>query len=307
MTITLAVHEPSAPGLVSVINSTISRMGRTPGMFGTFTNWATSITAGQRANAEAAGAGIMQTIEPYTGANPRTGTSIDPDLIASGALDAQIIAHATALAGSSVPMIIRFAHEMNGNWYVWADTQWTKAQYIAAYRRVVTVMRTVDPSIKHLWCVNNNPPDAPNYAFEGWYPGDAYVDYVGIDAYNWVALKSAPWHTFDYVMGSSYDEMRALTTKPFMVGEMGCNPVGGDQGAWFLDALLTTIPVRMPATVAVFWFDFDNSASGETNWRFDNLLPSHVAFRRAAADPVYGGTVPRADTATVRTPIRGVI
>ncbi|MGB9376318.1 MAG: glycosyl hydrolase [Mycobacteriales bacterium] len=63
------------------------------------------------------------------------------------------------------------------------------ADFINAYRRVVTIFR--EQGAKNVvftwqmtaWAFRTNPSDA-RYAAK-WYPGDAYVDSVGADAYNW--------------------------------------------------------------------------------------------------------------------------
>ena len=53
-------------------------------------------------------------------------------------------------------MILSFGHEMNGNWYSWGNTNSTPAQFIAAWRHVVTVFRAVGATnVKWLWAVNN--------------------------------------------------------------------------------------------------------------------------------------------------------
>jgi beta-mannanase len=41
--------------------------------------------------------------------------------------------------------MLRFAHEMNGNWYPWSEGVNGNAagQYVPAYRRVVTLFRSV--------------------------------------------------------------------------------------------------------------------------------------------------------------------
>ncbi|MGB9376094.1 MAG: glycosyl hydrolase [Mycobacteriales bacterium] len=65
----------------------------------------------------------------------------------------------------------------------------TAAQYIAAYRHVVTIFRAQGVrNVNYTWQMTA-------YAFRAsssdsryasrWYPGDAYVDSVGADAYNW--------------------------------------------------------------------------------------------------------------------------
>lgn len=298
--IALGICEPSAPASATAISGLASRLGRNPAWLVSYKFWDDTVSSTDFANAAAAGCGVIVTLEPWTAA--QTGISLTS--ISSGAQDSTLNRFATWAASAGCPVILRFAHECNGNWYPWGTAN-TAADFIAAYRYVVTYFRTNAPNVRHLWCPNVNPPDAPTIPFSDRYPGDAYCDYVGLDGYNWVAIKSAPWQTLDYLMGSSYDTLTALApSKPFVIGETSCNPTGGDKGAWVLQELLTTVPVRMPKTVIVCWFNYDKSGSGQADWRFDSAAGPQAAFRRVAADPVYGGMLPPVRRGR---PARGVV
>jgi beta-mannanase len=80
--------------------------------------------------------------------------------------------------------VIRLGHEMNGDWY--SDSLGSDpAQYSAwaqCFAKVVTGMRSV-PGANFLfdWNVNQGYRDIP---FSSYYPGNAYVDIIGMDAYD---------------------------------------------------------------------------------------------------------------------------
>lgn len=100
--------------------------------------------------------------------------------IAAGKFDAKIQKDLTNLAETckNQTVIIRFDHEMNldaGNnlWYPWQTDPTT---YISAWKHVVTLGHKDAPNVKWLWSVN--PGDSNNA--RRYYPGDSYVDYVGI-------------------------------------------------------------------------------------------------------------------------------
>jgi hypothetical protein len=81
--------------------------------------------------------------------------------------------------------ILRLGWEFNGTWYPWAVTNATDAANFAAYfRNIVTTMRTVrGAAFRYVWNATAGPePEAAQHA----YPGDAYVDYVGLDLYDQV-------------------------------------------------------------------------------------------------------------------------
>ena len=76
--------------------------------------------------------------------------------------------------------MIRFGHEMNGDWYGWSGQP---AAYVAAWRHVVSVFRGEGAAnVKWVWSPN---VDNGDYPFARYFPGDSWVDYVALDGYNW--------------------------------------------------------------------------------------------------------------------------
>jgi hypothetical protein len=86
--------------------------------------------------------------------------------------------------------VVRPGWEFNGTWYPWSAAG-RVGQYIGCFRHIVTTMRqAAGQQFTFDWNVNAgaspfNPQDA--------YPGDAYVDYVGVDVYDvyWTGYNSA--------------------------------------------------------------------------------------------------------------------
>jgi hypothetical protein len=77
---------------------------------------------------------------------------------------------------------IRLGWEFNGGWYRWAAAQ-DPAAFTAYWRQIVTTMRAVPGAeFRFDWTMNLGWNQLP--ADQAW-PGDAYVDYVGVDAYDW--------------------------------------------------------------------------------------------------------------------------
>jgi fibronectin type 3 domain-containing protein len=78
--------------------------------------------------------------------------------------------------------VIRLGWEMNGNWYVWSATTGLETTFINAFRNVVNSIRSTAPNVQFDWCVNKGNQSNTN----GWaaYPGDAYVDILGVDFYD---------------------------------------------------------------------------------------------------------------------------
>nr|WP_156157988.1 hypothetical protein [Paenibacillus sp. VKM B-2647] len=102
--------------------------------------------------------------------------------------------------------IVRLGWEFNGDWYNHKVTTSNMTDWVACFKQVVTSIRKTDPDVKIDWNVNRG--DGLKSAGGGdpaqVYPGDSYVDYIGIDEYDmWEpALTQKAWDT--YHMGGAY-------------------------------------------------------------------------------------------------------
>lgn len=108
--------------------------------------------------------------------------------VAAGTHDA----HFTALANNLVRFnlqgsILRLGWEFSGSWMPWYAGNGHEADFAGAFRRIVTVMRAAQPTAGFKFDWNPNHDMDPSM-FNPAYPGDAYVDYIGIDIYDqsWV-------------------------------------------------------------------------------------------------------------------------
>jgi hypothetical protein len=100
---------------------------------------------------------------------------------ASGMFDTNYQQIATSIATSGFPdAIIRIGWEMNGNWQPWRAAA-DPVSFITAFQRIVGIFRTVSPTFRFDWCVNVGDQEI---AWEQVYPGDAYVDIIGMDIYD---------------------------------------------------------------------------------------------------------------------------
>ncbi len=79
-------------------------------------------------------------------------------------------------------IIIRPGWEMNGDWYKWTAKDGKEKYFAEYFRHIVTAMKSVKgQNFKFFW----NPAYGEQSAdAEKCYPGDDYVDYVGIDIYD---------------------------------------------------------------------------------------------------------------------------
>jgi mannan endo-1,4-beta-mannosidase len=88
----------------------------------------------------------------------------------------KIINEDLVVNGDTIPIVFRPWHEMNGGWFWWGSSGATETNYKALYALTVDYMKPRTRSVLFCW--------SPNTPFMlSRYPGDEYVDVVGIDAY----------------------------------------------------------------------------------------------------------------------------
>lgn len=212
-----------------------------------------------------------------------SGPTIPLAQIAAGAYDGDLRrAAAEAKAMPFGEILIRFGHEMNGNWYGWSGDP---AAFVAAWRHVVSIFRAEGATnVKWVWSAN---VDNGSYPFKAYFPGDEWVDYTGLDGYNWgtAGIGVNRWESLAQVFSSSYAQLTQLSSKPVILTEVSSSEVGGDKAAWIREGFLKTIPQSFPRVNAVVWYD----RSQEENWRIDSSASSLAAYREVVASSIYGG------------------
>jgi Glycosyl hydrolase family 26 len=141
--------------------------------------------------------------------------------IAKGMYDSSLTAIGNAIKAGGIDVWVTFAHEMNGTWYPWGIQAVTPAQWQAAWKHVVTVIRAAAGGhAKMVWCPNNADvgPVAP------YFPGDDYLDIAGFDGY---LNDNSPTLTYANFVKQTVDQIRATgTTKPIWNAETGVAPLG---------------------------------------------------------------------------------
>jgi hypothetical protein len=97
--------------------------------------------------------------------------------------------------------VIRLGWEFNGDWYPWAASK-DPASWIAYWKRIVTVMRAVPgTAFRFDWCAAGG---GTTFRAEDAYPGDDFVDLIGLDVYNatWNPAVKTPAQRWDEQLNS---------------------------------------------------------------------------------------------------------
>ncbi|MET8946283.1 glycosyl hydrolase [Streptomyces sp. NPDC004542] len=197
--------------------------------------------------------------------------------IAAGGSDAYIRAYARAVRDLDLPVAISFGHEMNGFWYPWGTKKATAAQFVAAFRHVHEVFDEVGATqVIWVWSPNVVNP-MPDVRLKPYWPGDEYVDWVGVIGY-YAAHGPA---TFDTLYGPTMDQVRAFTRKPVIIAETAAE-AGPRKPADITDLFRGT--AAHDDVIGFVWFDFDK----EADWRVTSGSASAETFRQQAAGRRFG-------------------
>ena len=161
--------------------------------------------------------------------------------------------------------------EFNGNWYPWGGTIGgnTPEKYIAAWRYIHKFFETT-PNVKFGWAPNADAvPDVAANKFELYYPGDAYVDYVGVDGFN----SGVPsWMTFSQVFDNALNRL-AVYNKPIYIFSVGVQ-ADTRKAAWISDGFKTQL-AKYPKVVGWLWFNENK----KYNWVVNTDPASLAAFK----------------------------
>src|SRR4051794_6295567 len=172
------------PGNPAALDPFIRATGVSPSAAMYFTDFGGRVDSAALKRLSDSGRLPMMTWEPWTHTTP-SANPYSLQAIAAGQFDAYLSAQGKALAAVGAPVAVRFAHEMNGSWYPWGQgvNGNTPADYVAAYRHVHDVVTAAGASnVVWVWSPITviSRPDVPLAPL---YPGDGYVDWVGLSVY----------------------------------------------------------------------------------------------------------------------------
>jgi mannan endo-1,4-beta-mannosidase len=201
--------------------------------------------------------------------------------IISGEFDAYIKKWAEDAKAWGHPFFLRFAHEMNGPWQPWSEQKNGNQAglFVKMWRHVHDIFSAAGVA-NVTWVWVPYAFDNQTNLLEALYPGDAYVDWVGMDAYNGTEGK---WQTFTVDVQGCYKSLTSFTSKPIMIGEMASQEASGNKAAWISDAFAVQLPHNYPNIKAFIWFNINK----ERDWRIESSSAAQNAFAAAIQSPVY--------------------
>lgn len=151
---------------------------------------------------------------------------------------------------AGVTVWLRYAHEMN--WYVTDGTyHGTAAEFLTSWQNIYNAACKDNAMVSCFWSPNQGGSTSD---LQPWWPGEEFVDLVGIDCYPKPGQDTASNELFDHFYGGFYDAYSKPYDLPFAIGETGAGP---DQKEHWLKTLVTQEKSKYSNYVSMSWFEFD--------------------------------------------------
>ncbi len=221
--------------------------------------------------------------------------------VVAGEQDAAIRSWAKAAKAWGHPFLFAPWWEMNGAWYTWGRNP----DFVAAWRRFHDlVVAEGATNVTWTWIVNSIWSD-PGSDPTPYYPGDAYVDWTGIDTYNWGRNPAQPdrWTNPDQTITPTLERIKAAAPgKPIVILENASSEYGGNKADWIREMLATYLP-HHPEIKAYLWFNWNfPKGSIRSDWPIESSAPAQQAFRKGIQSSVYRSAPPLAPLTKVPPP-----
>lgn len=269
-------------------NTLAKKVGMKPNMIKSFFNWGDNPGPQWATTIWKAGAYPQFELEAT---DPTVATVAS---VAAGQEDEYIRALAQSIKAANVPVVFSPFHEMNGDWYAWGhcgptskpesnacQVKTTPAQFRAAWKRMHNIFKNVGAT-NAIWLWQTNQIGArPKVGLKQFYPGNAYVDWVGTVGYyyhmnNW-------YHTWKDLFVPTLNQIKKFSKKPIFIPEMGMEP--GKNRPKDIQNFLKAVAARKDV-IGFLWFSYNKPT--EMDFRIDSSAASTKAFKYWIKQNTYG-------------------
>jgi hypothetical protein len=246
----------------------------------------------------------------------RNGDSVySMQAILSGTFDADLRQWARDARDVGRPVLAEFGTEVNGEWFPW-NGKWNGGaatdaygdltlpdgpeRFRDAFRHIIDICREEGAAnITWFFHIDAGPsPEEPWNAMANYYPGDDYIDWIGISVYG-SQRAGREWRTFSEKLDRAYGEICGISsTKPLAVIEYAViDDPAHDKPAWIRDALGAVRSGRYTRIKALsYWNEAWDSRGTRVDLRANSSPASLAAYRDAIAEPFF---VPKLEFAAV--------
>src|SRR5690606_21760119 len=181
------------------------------------------------------------------------------DLIENGHFDDYIARFANKLKKINRPIFLRFAHEFDNPFYPWyMDGDKASVKFKSAWVHTYEIFKKEGAdNVIWIW----NPWKSKN--INSFYPGKAYVDWIGVNILNYGNLnEDRKWYEFDTLYKPFHDEFKNLPATPVIISEFGSlkNDPNESSSDW-IDNAIESIENDFKEIKSIIYFNskFDNN------------------------------------------------
>jgi hypothetical protein len=263
----IGVTAPDIPQSWAPAAAFSQAIGRPVSLVMYYSGWGESFRSAFAETAREHGAMTLVNIDP----------GADLAAITAGRSDGYLRRLGAQLRAFGHPVAVSFGHEMNGAWFAYGYRHDSPARFVAAWRHVHDVITAAGAkNVTWVWTVNA-PVTGQTLPPADYWPGAAYVNWTGIDAYDWSGKQD-----FAQEFGPVIAAVRRLSTAPVLIAETSVIP--GPHAAAQVTGLLDGI--RADRLAGLLWFDTDKAGYRNTadrhDWRLQDDPAALAAFRAGA-------------------------
>ncbi|MEV8212106.1 glycosyl hydrolase [Leifsonia sp. NPDC077715] len=312
------MYTEQAPFNWATFDATSKKIGVQPNVVGYFSGWDENFRSSAVTRAWQQGRLPLLTWESRPiGADNNTNVAPEYSLpkIIDGGFDAYLHQYAKDIIATGLPVAIRLDHEMNGTWYPWSELTGANkpingnnvGDYVRMWRHVHDIFQQEGANNLVIWVwapniINNMRPasHATQEFLNGYYPGDDYVDWVGLSGYLRPPWRAGNDFTSSYTYDASLNQLRALTTKPIFLAEVGASETDGHKATWVKSFFDGFADPKNADIIGFSWFSLaiTSYVGGErstNDWRIDSRSDSLAAFSQGISRPDTGFALIPAD------------
>jgi len=185
---------------------------------------------------------------PFIRIMPRTNFNAggpDPNYtmqrIIDGDFDTELTQWAIDAANTKIPLLVEFGAEANGNWFPWngqyngggtttayGDSSWADGpeKFRDAYRHLIDICN-VNGATNITWFFHVDAYSKPDISWnkiENYYPGDDYIDWLGVSIYG-PQESNDDYQEFSEILNDVYPTLTNLSNKPVAILEFAITEI----------------------------------------------------------------------------------
>jgi hypothetical protein len=228
--------------------------------------------------------------------------------IIDGKFDKELIQYAKDARNFGKSLIIEFGTEVNGDWFSWngkynggeekdnygnPDIPDGPERFRDAYKHIINIFRAENANnVTWVFHVSDNSsPEEDWNLMSAYYPGDDYIDWIGVSIYG-SQEPGEQWNSFTDLMDKCYIELCGISkSKPLAVLEFGVieDPVYGNKAKWIQNALQSLRDNKYSRIKAMsYWHSIWQDENGNIiNMRLDSSPGSINTYKRLISDEFF--------------------